>query len=37
MRILRGYCSDDRPKNVYWVVDPVRGQVNVSKEVQISE
>ena len=40
---MRGYCRDERPMNVYWAVGLVlghlivRGYVDVSKEVQISE
>ena len=36
-------CRDDKPKNVYWVVGPVRGQlvvrghVNINVEVWASE
>ena len=42
-RILRGYCRDDRPKNVYWVMGhvrrhlAVRGQVNINVEVCANE
>ena len=42
-RISRGYCRDDRPRNVYWVIGPVqrhlavRGQVNINVEVRANE
>ena len=38
-----GICREERPRNVYWAMDlvrvhlVVRGQVDVSEEVQISE
>ena len=27
--ILRGYCREDKPKNVYWALSAIRGQLVV--------